>query len=619
MIRLKGMKKSAYVPLILLGGIFFLWLLIFEYQQNQQLLSTNQQLLSDSTKRTLSYVLEQQLSGYPESKQQLEREWHEYSPDFYWRFNHQQVFPPLPGKVNSFWTQYWQSLRSLIFNRPQENKITENFSEQLLQRAAILRTLRTALGNGDSDTLRRFLSSFLAHKENYKLSVREELASSLLLLEIDENYRWNREFIHSVLFAGFQSDQSEVKPVFHLLFDNLKLFSQDDSTLIVNKIQEYAERVNLPLDKLKRYQFFLSKGELQIPVTHCSDGLVLGETFLSKAIDSNNCLVTEVTLSSIIETLKSTLVSTGQLHADDRIVLDNASLPARLKDLPITVTRPSWQSQSEQQQIYMAVKILLLLILVALSIYAVLAIQQRQQRKEKYIQLKEDFVNLVSHELKTPLASIRLMAETLQKRLTKSLDGRDYPQRIEREADRLWLMVDNILSFNRLQAENFSLKRTKVVVRDLIEDIIDAFPQPIVATNRLPDTFEMDVDEPLFTLVILNLLSNAVKYNQHDRVEVVFEMIIESDITKVIVTDNGCGIDEPSWHSVFESFYQKNNDGKKGFGLGLALSRKVMQMHGGQIEIRQSKTISKGVSQFEKNRSDDFCFDSGTQWQLVIG
>jgi len=613
----KQLRKSAFIPLIIIGGMMFLWLLMVEYQKNQSLLTSNQQLLADATKRSLITQLNSQFNSLPNNFSELQTNWIKYEPNFYWFQQQQPVFPPKPSDASSLWDSYWQDLTSTL----KDDQRKASLSKLMQERVDNIKDMASALEANDQQSLRALMQVFLSQKENFQLTATEEIASSLMLLEVGKNKGWSQSLVDSILFQGFQSDNIHIRSAFNLLIDNVNRFNREDTQAILNLIEGYAERVNLPLDRLRDYRRAILKSETSLHSLHCTQKLVIGQDKISKAYDAENCIVIPIDLPQELKSLTSQLIQRGQLDPNDSINWNMSRLPESEQELTLTIDRPSWGLQETNQQWFMLIKVIILIILVSLSIYAVQAIQLEHQRKEHYIQLKEDFVNLVSHELKTPLASIRLMAETLDKRLTKKLDGKDYPKRIEREADRLWLMVDNILSFNRLQSEKMSINKTSISLKSLVDEVQESLPEDIIINNKISPDAEALVDKPLFSLVLLNLVSNAVKYNNHSQVELTFESSINSQgLNSILVSDNGIGIDKALWADIFEPFFQAHHKQKKGFGLGLALSLKVMQIHNGSLRILQSKTLSEADASIGKinNLNNTVPYTTGTQWELTF-
>ncbi|NVJ61601.1 MAG: HAMP domain-containing histidine kinase [Gammaproteobacteria bacterium] len=604
----KSIKKSALIPLTLLGGCFFLWLLIFEYQQQKNLLEANQILVDDASRRSLGSLLEKKLSVFPDSYAELNMNWSNYEPNFVWVHKGKQIFPPIPGDVESFWQTYSENIKS---------NPSQHASVLMQERIKIIEDISRSLNNNNDDyksnnvteTLRTGITRFLAHKENYRLTVTEELISNFMVLDIDTYQRWSPDFVESLLFRGFRSETTKILSAFHLLFENTDAFAASDIRMIANQISAYAEAANLSLDRLQQMVQAVLKPTLQFNSTTCYSSWIISSESVSHKLNQDDCIVSALDMKSLENKWTLSMQQTGQLSENDSIAIVSSSLPNSLNDIDIKITKESWQTQENQQRLFLIVKIALLLILTLLSIFALYSILQRQARKEQYIQLKEDFVNLVSHELKTPLASIRLMAETLQKRLDKQLSSKDYPEKIQRESDRLWLMVDNILSFNRLQSEQVNLTLSDVNLHQLINEIAETLSCNVIVENRIDDHYVVKADRALINLVFMNLISNAIKYNIEDKVHLVFEL----SNSNILVTDNGIGIEESLWNDIFDSFFQANAEHKKGFGLGLPLSRKVMNLHNGSLDVVASKLKLDSTQQLSTG------FTSGTQWRLVFG
>jgi signal transduction histidine kinase len=212
-----------------------------------------------------------------------------------------------------------------------------------------------------------------------------------------------------------------------------------------------------------------------------------------------------------------------------------------------------------------------------------------QRRKLRFVELKEDFVSAVSHELKTPLASMRVMAETLEHRLEGNAAAKDYPARLVAEVDGLHALVENILSFNRVDKGRWQPRLsafTPAALMPALEEDARAWSTPVKLSF---DGFELPLmaDAELLRLCLLNLLRNACRYNARAPVEVAFSF----DGRVLRVRDNGVGIAPNDRERVFEDFVRLEASGaprRAGTGLGLALCRRVMAMHGGSIAVESS-------------------------------
>lgn len=218
----------------------------------------------------------------------------------------------------------------------------------------------------------------------------------------------------------------------------------------------------------------------------------------------------------------------------------------------------------------------------ALGLGVIALVQLAQRRKQRFVELKEDFVAAVSHELKTPLASMRVMAETLEVRLEGNEKAKDYPKRLVAEVDGLTSLVENILSFNRLDKGRWQPQRSKFSLAELQPALVEDAPDARVTFEGFDA--EVNADRELLKLCLLNLLRNACRYNERSPVEVRFSY----DAGVLRVQDNGIGIPSDQRERVFEDFVRLKAVPRAGTGLGLALCRRVMAMHGGSIVVERS-------------------------------
>lgn len=213
-------------------------------------------------------------------------------------------------------------------------------------------------------------------------------------------------------------------------------------------------------------------------------------------------------------------------------------------------------------------------------------------------QLKSDFISNVSHELKTPLSLIRMFAELLALGKLKSPEkGKEYAEIITRESERLSRLIDNVLDFARIErgkvAYDFKMGDLAEVVARAIEVYRYRLEREGVKLKTeiaegLPETL---LDENAMTLVLLNLLDNAVKYGSRDNLapgEITVRLVAEEGALKLIVRDQGPGIDLDEQRKVFERFYRaRSSRGKnaRGSGIGLSLVKHIAEAHGGRVIV----------------------------------
>jgi signal transduction histidine kinase len=207
-------------------------------------------------------------------------------------------------------------------------------------------------------------------------------------------------------------------------------------------------------------------------------------------------------------------------------------------------------------------------------------------------EIKRTFISVISHELKTPVALIKGYVGTLRREDAVWDRGivEDSLAVIEDEADRLTELIENLLDATRLQSGTISLNRSDLAIKDTAERIIERF------TVQAPDhTFIMDFqddfpvimgDEDRLEQVLYNLLSNAVKYSP-DGGEIKIVGQVRTEQVIICVSDQGPGIAPGDIPHVFDRFYRSSEASKKtkGAGLGLFLSRAVIEAHGGRIWV----------------------------------
>ena len=207
-------------------------------------------------------------------------------------------------------------------------------------------------------------------------------------------------------------------------------------------------------------------------------------------------------------------------------------------------------------------------------------------------EIKSVFVSIVSHELKTPVALIKGYVGTLR-REDVSWDSeivQDSLEVIEDEADRLTELIENLLDASRLQAGEFSLNLAEIRIDKLAQEMAERF-QTQTELHRIivqfPDEFPVIVgDENRLEQVFYNLLSNAVKYSP-DGGEISISGQIRSEQIIICIQDQGLGISQEDVPHIFDRFFRADEAAKNtpGAGLGLYLSRAIIEAHNGRIWI----------------------------------
>jgi len=231
--------------------------------------------------------------------------------------------------------------------------------------------------------------------------------------------------------------------------------------------------------------------------------------------------------------------------------------------------------------------------------------------------LKDEFLSIVSHELKTPLASISgaiqlLMddegvdEETLIK--NNSQENQKLLKMISRNADKIRKLIDNLLDFAKMESGFWELKITDIKMPEIMDDI-PVTVKPVASLKNIEVVMgtslsgqKYDCEKLLFKgdmdqigRVVVNFVTNAVKYTPENGKVCVWAEKSENDI-KVVVEDNGKGIAAENLQKVFDKFYRVDQHLKKleaGFGLGLAICKKIIELHKGKLWA-ESDGLGKG-------------------------
>ncbi|MCE3285548.1 MAG: chemotaxis protein methyltransferase CheR [Steroidobacteraceae bacterium] len=234
---------------------------------------------------------------------------------------------------------------------------------------------------------------------------------------------------------------------------------------------------------------------------------------------------------------------------------------------------------------------------------------RRHVKIQEETRRKDEFLAVLAHELRNPLASIRTCVQILDR--SGGLDGPEQQavRIINRQSTTLVRLVDDLLDIHRLNQGKIVMRREPVPLREIVNDAIDA-ARPYLSARRLrldvalPDQdVHVEADKVRLTQVLLNLLSNASKFTPREGlVRVLVERLTAAgrrESVRVTVTDTGCGIEPSQLESIFEPYVQLGAAGETpatGLGLGLSVARRLVELHGGTIRA-ESDGAGRG-SQF---------------------
>jgi signal transduction histidine kinase len=228
-------------------------------------------------------------------------------------------------------------------------------------------------------------------------------------------------------------------------------------------------------------------------------------------------------------------------------------------------------------------------------------LEQANQELHESNEVKDQFISMASHELKTPITSIRGQAQVMLRRLSKKkeipqefVDVRTALERIDAQTYRLSSLVDDLLDLGSIRAGKIELRLGQCDLREVCQSAVD---EQHLLTERLidvefPENPVMLVgDSERLGQVVTNLVSNAIKYSP-DGSHVKVSVVKQENTARLAVQDFGQGIEKEQLDHVFETFYRApdaKSSEKRGWGLGLAICKGIVERHGGRIWCESCK------------------------------
>ena len=238
---------------------------------------------------------------------------------------------------------------------------------------------------------------------------------------------------------------------------------------------------------------------------------------------------------------------------------------------------------------------LALSILSILVVIIIFIVTYRNLREEKRLSdLKTDFINNMTHELKTPLSTITVAGKTLEIEQIRKNEEKilETARLIGKQSIHLNQLINMILEISMWERTQFELDKKPVDIEEIMNDIIDSFRSGCGNCASIDRKYnfngvKVDLDAVYFTTMINNLLSNAVKYSERDP-EISVEGFHTSEGVTISVADNGIGISKIDQKHIFDKFYRASTGNIhkfKGLGLGLYYVRRIAQAHGGDVSV----------------------------------
>ena len=257
--------------------------------------------------------------------------------------------------------------------------------------------------------------------------------------------------------------------------------------------------------------------------------------------------------------------------------------------------------------------ILLSLVIVGFTIFSFILLYKNLLRQKRLADIKNEFISNITHELKTPIATVSVAIEALRS-FNANIDphrSKEYLDISANELQRLSLLVDKVLKLSMFEKKEVDLKYEQLNMQQLVHEVTSSMrlqfekKNATININAKGDT-TLEADRLHLVSVIFNLLDNALKYS-YDNPTINISSIEGASKVSLVIEDDGIGIPDEYKGKIFEKFFRVptgNLHNAKGYGLGLSYVAQVVEKHHGLIKV---ETIEKGGTRFTitlpKNKS----------------
>jgi two-component system phosphate regulon sensor histidine kinase PhoR len=242
----------------------------------------------------------------------------------------------------------------------------------------------------------------------------------------------------------------------------------------------------------------------------------------------------------------------------------------------------------------LASPILFSLFLVGVTVVSFFLLYRNLQRQRKLTEIKNEFISNITHELKTPIATVGVAIEALRNfnAINDPQRTKEYLDISQNELQRLSLLVDKVLKLSMFEKKEIELKYELLDLKGVVDEVVSSMRLQIekyhatVSVNNEGDT-HLQGDRLHLLSVVFNLLDNALKYG-NGNIAIKFDLREKENEVELSVADNGIGISPEYKDKVFEKFFRVplgNTHNTKGYGLGLSYVSHVVQRHNGKIEV----------------------------------
>ena len=230
---------------------------------------------------------------------------------------------------------------------------------------------------------------------------------------------------------------------------------------------------------------------------------------------------------------------------------------------------------------------------------------------KKYENLKKDFIANASHELKTPLAAMKLSLETLEELCKGNPDATKYILKAQERVNYMEQLIEDLITLSLLETTNLTIKLQKIKILPIVEEILNNVSEiisqkKIRVSIKIPEDATICADEKLIHAILKNLIDNAIKYNrEHGTIEILIKRLKNEDEIKIC--DTGYGIPKSHIPFIFERFYRVERSRSRksgGTGLGLSIVKLATEKLGGKVEVESQEGMGTCFSVYLPRRCD---------------
>ncbi|HYH96611.1 HAMP domain-containing sensor histidine kinase [Hyalangium sp.] len=471
----------------------------------------------------------------------------------------------------------------------------EDPEEPWAQRLLLMDRFLAALKSADASGVERTLREWLSHRARFVLPVAKDTVAALWLLErFQAGGRPDPLLMRSLLRDGVQGvSGARVEGLQRVLLDRREAFGHADFAFLRARIAQLSELTHV--DYVDFNQRAAAEPGMSVPLSlPLAEAELRPEGWYVEPLGKDGARGIQVGATALIERVREQMRERALLDDEDRLALSRTDTPALLSTLAVALESPRTVAAVSELESRYRLKTLLLGFSGALALAIVGLAVLAHERKVRFLALRSEFVSTVSHELRTPLSAIRVMAETLERRVGGMPGAGNYPSRIIAEADALGRLVENILTYNRLEKGRWEARREQVPLEPLIQRVVeDAAAQNAARVELKAEGLaglSVPGDPELLRMLFSNLVHNACRYTTRSPVELRVEAR-KDGATVVRFSDNGVGIPRESWEAVFEEFRRLRREelpARGGSGLGLAICRRILSLHGGTLRVAAS-------------------------------